>query len=101
MVYVKTVYDEKSFRLPNVTGYKTKENADMFIETCKEWGIGIVSCEIIDNAEALSLIKENKVDHDEDQLLKKQFDSEHCSHFRMTTVQVSQMAYLTLTLQED
>lgn len=46
MVYVKTVYDEASFRKPEISEYPDEKEAQHFISTCRRWGIGIISCEI-------------------------------------------------------
>jgi len=53
-VYVKTVYDERSLREPDITGYSSKEEeAEMMVSTALKWGIGITSCEIIPEEEDL------------------------------------------------
>jgi hypothetical protein len=44
-VYVKTTYSR--YQEDDITGYDTEEEANNFISTCLRWGIGIVSCEII------------------------------------------------------
>ncbi len=46
-VYVKTVYQSSHHKEPNISEYKTKKEAELFIETCLQWKIGIVSCEIV------------------------------------------------------
>ena len=46
-VYVKTVYQSSHHKEPNISEYKTKKEAESFIETCLQWGIGIVSCKIV------------------------------------------------------
>lgn len=46
-IKVKTIYEAYYMRKPNISEYNTKEDAEDFIRTCKKWGIGIVSCEII------------------------------------------------------
>ena len=56
MIYVKTVYGEKSARLPNISKYSNKENVGPIIRACLKWGIDIVSCEVIDANEAKHLI---------------------------------------------
>lgn len=64
MVYVKTTYGEKSMRLPNISKYPTKEDADSIIKACLKWGINIASCEIIDTDEAKRLIVDNAAEAD-------------------------------------
>ena len=51
-IYVKTVYDSNDYKLPNISIYYDKEDAESFVKMCLKWGIGIVSCEIISNEEA-------------------------------------------------
>ncbi len=51
MVKVQTVYGSDYGRSPNISEYKTREEAEQFIETCLKWGIDIVSCEIIGEKE--------------------------------------------------
>jgi len=46
-VCVKTVYAPEHFREPGLYYYRTQKEAKMFIRTCLKWGIGIVSCEIV------------------------------------------------------
>ena len=48
MIKVKTVYEATYDREPNISEYKTKEEADRMIKTTLEWGVGIVSCETVD-----------------------------------------------------
>lgn len=48
MYYVKTVYAPQHFREPNIQGYETKEDAQLFIDACLKWGIGIVSCDFVE-----------------------------------------------------
>jgi len=48
-IYVKTVYSRQHTREPNISEYDSVEDAQTFIDTCLEWGIGIVSCKIISN----------------------------------------------------
>ena len=45
--YVKTVYAESNYQKPNISSYDSEDEAQAFIDICLEWGIGIVSCEII------------------------------------------------------
>jgi len=51
-IFVKTVYEPKHMREPNISEYDTKKEADAFIEMCLQWGIGIVSCHKIPKEEA-------------------------------------------------
>ena len=51
-VFVKTVYAPQHMREPNISEYDTEKEADAFIETCLQWGIGIVSCCKISKEEA-------------------------------------------------
>ncbi len=46
-VYVETVYTPDHMREPNISEYNSVAEAESFINTCLEWGIGIVSCEIV------------------------------------------------------
>ena len=47
-IKVKTVFAQQySGREPEITEYKTNEEAQAFIKTCLRWGIGIISCDII------------------------------------------------------
>lgn len=62
MYYVKTVYTQSSHRLPNISKYKTDDEAATFISGCLKWGIGITSCEIIDKEVAENLILEGKAE---------------------------------------
>ena len=62
MYYVKTVYGPKSYRLPNISEYKTSEEAVTFISTCLEWGIDIISCERIDGAVAKRMLLQDKAE---------------------------------------
>ncbi len=50
-IKVKTVYEPKYMKLATVSEYPTKQQAENFISTCLKWGIGIVSCEIIEDEE--------------------------------------------------
>jgi len=34
---------------------------------CLEWGLGVVSCEVIDETTALALIKEGNVEYDKEE----------------------------------
>lgn len=45
MIKVKILYRD---RLPDVTEYDTREEAEDFIRICKKWGLNIVSYEIED-----------------------------------------------------
>ncbi len=47
-IYVKTVYKAMYLREPGISKHNTKKEAEIFIDTCLKWGIGIVSCEIVD-----------------------------------------------------
>ena len=47
-VKVKTVYANAYKRAPDITEYPSKGNAESFVEHCRKWGIGIVSCDIIE-----------------------------------------------------
>ena len=58
MVYVKTVYTKESFRLPNISAYRTEKEASSFRRICLKHGIGIVSCEIVSESEARRLLKD-------------------------------------------
>jgi len=51
--WVKTVYSPDTFREPDISEYDTKEEAELIVKTCLQWGIGIVSCEIIPEEQAL------------------------------------------------
>lgn len=66
IVYVKTAYGGKSMRLPNVSKYSTKKDANSFIKMCLKWGMNIVSCEIIDINEAKRLIADGVAETDEE-----------------------------------
>ena len=65
MIYVKTVYHEKHMRLPNISKYPTKKEADSFIKTCLKWGIDIVSCKIVTDNEVKRLIANNAAEVNE------------------------------------
>lgn len=56
MIYVKTTYDIKSMRLPNISKYSSRKKADSFVKICLKWGIGIMSCKIITSNTADRLI---------------------------------------------
>jgi len=62
MFYVKTVYVASSYRRPNISKYKTDDEAAKFISMCLKWGIGIVSCEIIDREIAEQLLLDGKAE---------------------------------------
>ena len=47
LIYVETIYSGQYCREPDISEYKTEEEAQAFITTCLKWGIGIVNCEII------------------------------------------------------
>jgi hypothetical protein len=49
-VYVKTVYRDKH-REPDISEYDSEEDAQLFINACLQWGIGIDSCEITNTKE--------------------------------------------------
>lgn len=51
-IYVKTIYEAQHMREPNISEYKNLKEAQLMIDACLKWGMGIVSCKIID--------KENK-----------------------------------------
>lgn len=46
-IKVKTVYETKYMRDPDISEFNTKKEAEQTIKICKKWGIGIISCEII------------------------------------------------------
>jgi len=48
-VYVKTVYSPQQNRKPSISEYNSKEEAEICIKICLQWGIGIVDCKIIPN----------------------------------------------------
>jgi hypothetical protein len=50
-VKVRTVYHPSSNRKPDISEYKTKEIAQSMIDMILKWGIGIVSCKIIEGGE--------------------------------------------------
>lgn len=62
MYYVKTVYTPNSNRLPNISKYKTKDEAATFISGCLKWGVGIVLCELIDEVVSKHLLSEGKAE---------------------------------------
>ena len=45
---VKTVYASAYRRDPDITEYPNKKDAEHYVEVCRKWGIGIVSCDIIE-----------------------------------------------------
>ncbi len=47
-IKVETVYGNEYMREPNISEYDTMEEAEQFVKTCRKWGIGIASCEIIE-----------------------------------------------------
>jgi hypothetical protein len=50
--WVKTVYGgPNSYREPDISPHPSKKEAESFISTCLQWGIGIVSCEIVPKPE--------------------------------------------------
>ena len=48
MTKVKTVYNKRSFRDPDISEYSTRKEAESMVEITLKWGIGIVSCEIVE-----------------------------------------------------
>lgn len=48
MVKVKTVYEQRYHRKPNVSEYENKRIAETIIRGTKKWGLGIVSCKIVE-----------------------------------------------------
>lgn len=46
-VYVKTVYGAEHHREPNISEYDNQEEAEMMVKTTLQYGIDIVSCEIV------------------------------------------------------
>ena len=57
MYYVMTVYHKESFRPTLISKYKMESKADMVVKICNRWGIGIDSCERIDESRALSIMR--------------------------------------------
>lgn len=51
-VYVKTTYESQNMQEPNISEYNSEKEANVFINTCLKWGIGIVSCKIIPKDQA-------------------------------------------------
>lgn len=47
--FVKTVYDACSHRDPDISEYENKSEAQSSIDICLQWGINIVSCEMIED----------------------------------------------------
>lgn len=45
--HVKTTYSADSFRKPSISVFNDAAIAQVSIDTCLHWGIGIVSCEIV------------------------------------------------------
>jgi len=57
-IYVKTVYESKYCRKTSISEHNTLEDAQLFIDACfLQWGIGIVSCSIIDNLTDLAHLR--------------------------------------------
>jgi len=67
MYYVKTEYQKHlGFqRLPNISEYRTKKEAQSFIDMCLKWGIGISSCKIVDKVIADQLISDGAAEDEE------------------------------------
>ncbi len=59
-VYVKTVHESQK---PNITRYTNKETAENMIRAYETHGLGIVSCEIIDEELALAEVRAQKADY--------------------------------------
>ncbi len=59
--YVKTVYD---YQKPNITRYTSKDTAENMIKSCLKWGIGIVSCEFVEEEKALAQVRAKTVTYD-------------------------------------
>ena len=59
--YVKTVYEDQK---PNITRYRNKATAENMVRAYKEYGIGIISCEIVDEETALAQVRAKEVDYD-------------------------------------
>lgn len=51
-IKVKTVYESRYVSEPAISEYETRKEAEQFVKTCLAWGIGIVSCEIIEDEKA-------------------------------------------------
>lgn len=62
--YVKTAYEDKHHQKPNITRYTSKDTAESMIKACLKWGIGIVSCEIIEEEKALAEVRAKTVSYD-------------------------------------
>lgn len=62
--YVKTVYEAKCHQKANITRYVSRDTAESMIKTCLKWGIGIVSCEIIEEEKALVEVRAKTVSYD-------------------------------------
>lgn len=62
MYYVKTIYAPDHYKLPNISEYKTKDEAATFISTCLKWGIGILMCELIDEAAAKQMLSQGEAE---------------------------------------
>lgn len=62
LIYVKTEYETSHCRKSNITKYNNKTDADSFIKTCLQWGIGITSCNIIQEDKALLLLKNGEAE---------------------------------------
>ena len=52
-IKVKTSFEPQYVRPDEITEYETDEKADEFISRCLKWGIGIVSCEIVDKPQQI------------------------------------------------
>jgi len=59
--YVKTVYEDQK---PNITRYADPELAKNMITAYTEWGLGIVSCEVIPEEAAFAQIRAKTVTYD-------------------------------------
>ena len=47
-VTVKTIYHPHFKRNPSVTEYPSQKEAESMVEATKKWGVGIESCEILE-----------------------------------------------------
>ena len=62
MYYVKTNYIPSSYRLPNISKFRTDKEVAIHISTCLKWGIGILSCKIIPKETANRLLSKGKAE---------------------------------------
>jgi len=71
MIYVLTVYaKDEHARSPDVSMFEDDMDADRFIKACLKWGIGIVSCEKVSEADAKEMLIEGKAETFDDILEK-------------------------------